>query len=352
MKVSQRGQVWWGRWSVNGKRFQISAGTSDEKLAREILSQKYAESFRETALGEKPRRTWVEAVERYLNEHTHLKSYSSYEVHAIWWSDVLRKAGLVYLDEITPDAVKAIRDAELARPKLRGGGKRSAGDVNRKIALLRAVINAAYREYRWVDGVAPLYRFATGEKARMRCLKPDEVMRLVRALPSGYADMAMLAVATGLRRRNILRMRWDQIDFTRRLVKVDGMLMKNGETLVLPLNQTALDCLTRVRNNGSDWVFPLNGGRPLNEVSSKIWSRALAKAGLRDLRWHDLRHTWASILRQSGVPIDVLKEMGGWKDARMVERYAHLDVSHLSQHASVMDSAFAGAVGRRLVSVA
>lgn len=342
MKYFQRGNIWWARWTVDGKPVRISSRTSDEKLGKRYLADEYAKSFKQERFSEKPRKTWKEAVERYLADRQHLRSISSYEDHKVWWDGEFKKRDIVYIDQITPDAVREIRNAEHNRPKLRGGGKRSAGDVNRKIALLRAVIRAAYKEYRWLDGEALLFRFIPGQTERMRRLQPDEVVRLAKALPEGYADLLYVAVATGLRRKNVLRMRWDQIDFGHRLLRVDGVMMKNGETLVIPLNQMAIDIVMRHRNNGSEWVFPLSNGKPLNEIASKIWRHALEKAGLKDLRWHDMRHTWASLLRENGVPMADLKELGGWKDARMVERYAHLSIGHLSKHATVIDGAFVG----------
>lgn len=55
--------------------------------------------------------------------------------------------------------------------------------------------------------------------------------------------------------------------------------------------------------------------------------------GIRDFRWHDLRHTWATWLRQNDVPTWVLQELGGWKSAEMVRRYAHMSVKHLQPYA-------------------
>jgi integrase len=59
-------------------------------------------------------------------------------------------------------------------------------------------------------------------------------------------------------------------------------------------------------------------------VNTKAWRNALKRAGVTDCRWHDLRHTWASWLIQNGTPLFDLQEMGGWKSAAMVRRYAHL----------------------------
>ncbi|MCV5791837.1 tyrosine-type recombinase/integrase, partial [Escherichia coli] len=66
----------------------------------------------------------------------------------------------------------------------------------------------------------------------------------------------------------------------------------------------------------------------------------LKKAGIEDFRFHDLRHTWASWLIQSGVPLSVLQEMGGWESIEMVRRYAHLAPNHLTEHARKIDAIF------------
>ncbi|MDO2365702.1 site-specific integrase, partial [Escherichia coli] len=70
------------------------------------------------------------------------------------------------------------------------------------------------------------------------------------------------------------------------------------------------------------------------------WLSACRRAGIEDFRFHDLRHTWASWLIQSGVPLSVLQEMGGWESIEMVRRYAHLAPNHLTEHARKIDDIF------------
>lgn len=72
----------------------------------------------------------------------------------------------------------------------------------------------------------------------------------------------------------------------------------------------------------------------------RAWNAACRRAGIEDFRFHDLRHTWASWLIQSGVPLSVLQEMGGWESIEMVRRYAHLAPNHLTEHAKQIDSIF------------
>jgi len=344
MKMFNRkgSKVWWGRWSANGRQFRISSHTEDEKLAKEYLAAEYAKSFKEVRLGEQTRRTWADATKRYLDEHKTLRTLKQYEKYSEWWTGEFKKAKLSYLDEITPDAVKIIRDTEMLRPKQRGKGQRSPADVNRKLAYLGAVMNAVYSEYRWfgANATAPLYKHLPGEVERMRWLKPSEFNKLTEKLPQVYGKMSQLAVATGLRRSNVMKMQWSDVDFGSRTVTIPGMRMKNGEIHSIPLNELAVQLLRSQWGQSETWVFVMEDGSPPKEIPSKVWKRALKDAGLKNVRWHDLRHTWASLARQNGAPLEAIQELGGWKDARMVMRYSHLSVDHLRDHAKVLDRAF------------
>ena len=80
--------------------------------------------------------------------------------------------------------------------------------------------------------------------------------------------------------------------------------------------------------------------RKMRVDDNRAWNSACKRAGIEDFRFHDLRHTWASWLIQSGVPLSVLQEMGGWESIEMVRRYAHLAPNHLTEHARQIDSIF------------
>jgi len=335
----KRGDVWNASWYVDGKRFRYSSKTSDKNEAREFFANLYAKSLDVRGMDSKVRRTWIEAATRYIEEHQHLKSIDTYEHQFAWWSQAFHAERIVYLDQISPDVVKDIRDKELQRPLSRCKDKRrSPGDVNNKLSFLRAVVNAACREYRWID-VAPLYRFLPHNGERRRWLTPTELNRLLQALPEPYSSMAEFSVATGLRQANVLGLRWGDIDLQNRTATFKDKVMKNGEPFSIPLNQTALTVLRRWLGKHEELVFQRSDGKEAKGVPSKTWSTAIAKAGIDNFHWHDLRHTWASLLRQSGkVDLSLLQELGGWKSAKMVQRYAHLSVEHLSSSADILDS--------------
>lgn len=331
MSIYLRNKTWWYTITVKGKTHRGSCKTEDEQQALEYHDRIRAEVWRGRVVKDLQKRTVAEAIDRFLKERGNKRSYKDDERYGQWWKDQLSSAQVRLLEEVTPDVVKDIRDEELARV--------APATVNRKLAFLRSVINAAHREWMWLEQ-APKFRLVPGEVVRRRFLEPEEVTRLVEALPRPYADMALFSVATGLRQGNVLGLRWQHVDLARRRVTLPDEVMKNGLPFSCPLNETAVSVLRTWLGRHEEYVF--SAGR-IQDVPSRMWAKALGRAGLVDVRWHDLRHTWASLMRQAGVGLDDLQELGGWESRAMVQRYAHLDVDHLSPKAAALD----GVLGKK-----
>lgn len=124
---------------------------------------------------------------------------------------------------------------------------------------------------------------------------------------------------------------------------------KNQRSLSIPLNDDAIAILRQQQGKHGVYMFTYKGGR-LKNANTKAWRKALDRAGIYqysdgekyptqedylfdDFRWHDLRHSWASMHTQNGTPLHVLQEMGGWSSPLMVQRYAHLANEHLQPYA-------------------
>jgi integrase len=234
------------------------------------------------------------------------------------------------LSEITSELVQDI--VERHKPDAAPATK------NRYYALVRAVMRRAHMRWQWIDaGQVPFIpQYDESKYARKRFLEPDELKRLLDELPEHLRDITMLAVATGLRMSNVVGMQWKWVRLDQRTVTIPGSLMKNGEDLVIPLNDLAVAVIERQAGRNPEHVFVYRG-RPVKAASNSAWYKALKRAGLEDVRFHDVRRTWASYMIQNGATDRELQELGAWKSAKMVARYAQLRVKHLAPAAGIID---------------
>lgn len=335
MSIYRRGNVWWYAFTIKGKEYRGSCKTTDEKQAQELHDRLRSEAWRGRMMGDKPRRKIAEAIDRYLKDNAKKKSIRDDERSAQWWKGEFESAGVTWLDDLTAEIIRDIRDDELGRPGRRGPIKPAT--VDRKLAFLRSVVRAAAHKWEWVSH-PPYVELYNDEEMRERYLEPHEIQRLVEALPSPYDDMALFAVSTGLRQGNVFGLKWGEVNLVGKMARFPGMVMKNGKAFSIALNETAVSVVRRWIGRHQEHVFCKDDGTPVRELPSKMWAAVLKEAGLEDVRWHDLRHTWASLLRQAGISLADLQEMGGWQSASMVKRYAHINVDHLRPMAAVMDN--------------
>lgn len=197
--------------------------------------------------------------------------------------------------------------------------------VNHYLSTVVAVLHSA-KDYGDILSVPRVRKLRAGR--REVNLRPADAARLFEVLPDYMRPMARFALATGLRRGNVCRLRWDQVSLDEAEVHIAGDEMKNRDPLCVPLSPVALEVLREQQGQHPVWVFSWRGA-PLRVKLAPTWRRALGAAGLEGLHWHDLRHAWASHHARRGTPQQALQALGGWKTAAMVARYAHLQVEDL-----------------------
>ncbi len=319
-------RYWWISCTLsNGKRIRQSAGTEDRNEAEALLAKLTLEAYREQHFGIKPQRSWQEAVVRFLEVKSHLKDVKQYRGQCrrlhLYLGDMM-------LDQISGDVVWQVIQKELKR------GMKIA-TVNRHLAVMRAILRMARDEWQWVDTM-PKIRLLPGEVERDRWLTRVEADHLLSFCPPHLEALARYAMATGCRAREITGLEWNRVDLDRHTAWLNNT--KNGTPRGVPLNHDALQVLKEQVGKHEQFCFTYRG-KPIRwEVSNTAWKNAVAKAGLGDLRFHDLRHTWASWHRQMGTSCDELKELGGWKSRSMVDRYAKFATEHLAVAASRIES--------------
>jgi len=203
--------------------------------------------------------------------------------------------------------------------------------VNRRIALLRAILRRAHYDWEWTERL-PKFRFLKEPKGRVRFLTFEEAKRLLAALPPHLKAMAAFSLCTGLRQGNVKNLRWAKVDLQRGCAWIEASEAKGGRAIPVALTADAVNILQLQEGGNPEFVFHYKGKR-ITQVGTKAWRAALIRAGIEDFHWHDLRHTWASWHVQHGTPLYALQEMGAWSDVEMVRRYAHLTPGHLAAYA-------------------
>jgi integrase len=252
MSLSKRGKTWWiGFTTPSGERIRRSAETEDKLQAQELHDKLKAESWRVAKLGDKPKRTWDEAAYKWLMESQLKKSHRE-DVSKISWLQQFFRGR--YLSDLTRDVIAKVGELKLKET--------SPATANRLLALIRSILRKAALDWEWIDKppVIKLYREA---KRRVRYLTPLQANMLLQELPEHLADMVKFSLATGLRRGNVTKLEWSQVDIARRVAWIHGDQAKAGKPIHVTLNATAIEMLTKQIGKSAQWFLHTRASRSL-----------------------------------------------------------------------------------------
>lgn len=320
--------------SINGKRFRKSTKTGDEKLAKRLHAEIEARLYKGAAFGDKPDYFWIEAVDKYIVDSASNKSLERNLCYLTWinayWKDLK-------LCEISRERIEKLIDLKKHK---------SPATRNRILQLIRAILHKARDEWEYIEKVPKitLYKEPPG---RTRWLSRKDADLLVSYfLNKGLehlADGVEFSLQTGLRESNVATLLWSEVDLQNRVIAIPPEKVKTEVPLVIPLSDIAIEILERNKGKHPTRVFTYNG-KPVTRFNTKAWRIALTELGIKDFRFHDLRHTWASWHVQHGTPLHVLQKLGGWSNLKTVMRYAHLTVKDLAVAVNSLEQAFNGRV--------
>jgi integrase len=271
------------------------------------------------------------------------------------------------LDEITPwKAERWIMDRKKAGI--------AGSTINRDVGMLKSALSKAVE---W--GLLPIHPLIalkaqrTDQTGKVRYLSEEEEVRLMAALTAretrrsgaresgnawrlqrgrtpmkpiepeqGYTDhllpMVLISLNTGLRQGELFSLTWENMDLAHRRLTVQGSRAKSGQTRHIPLNRTAFEALSRLkeRSGAESVVFVGRGGERFNNVK-RSWQRVLQEARITHFRWHDMRHHFASRLVQRGTDLNTVRVLLGHKDIKMTLRYAHLSPQVMADAVARLD---------------
>jgi len=321
-------------WQIRVRGVRQSAGTDDYDAAKALEQRLNAQAWAEERMGIKPPRTWQECVARWARERSGKRSWDTDAIRLRWLHAHFGDVADVRL--ITRDSLHAILVRH--RPINEASAAPANSTANRIVALVQAILNAACREWDWLER-SPKLRTYPEPEGRQEWLTPAQWRSLEAELPEHLRRPATFALATGLRLEKVFGLRWSEVDLERQALTVAGTRNKLGVTI--PLNATAMGVLTEIRSSAAvhiDRVFTWRG-RPLQHYGL-AWDRAKGRAGV-DITWHGLRHTWASWMAQAGVPEEIRQRLGGWARRVTSDRYTHLDIDWLRPFAARVDATIA-----------
>lgn len=219
-------------------------------------------------------------------------------------------------------------------------GKVCKSSVRKELISLRHLFRLACAEWKLLPRFADPCLDVTAPKVRderTQHLDPEQFRRLLAASPEKMRPIFALLTATGMRRSELVECRWKYVDGNRILLPTS----KNDEPKEVHLNTFAQTVLASIpEGEPEDRLFP--GLTP--EAVSMAFHRVCGVLGFTDIRLHDLRHTFATWLRQNGIELDVIASQPGHRDLRMTKRYARIASDQVRQAVNGLDSMLGGAV--------
>ena len=332
MGVYLRGKSWWIEYRYKGKRYWEAIGP-DKDLAVDVLSQRRIEIRENRFFPDK--RTPADPIpfHKFAKEYiqwakTNKKASTCVRELCIMRSFDLEFAGK-HIHEIS------VLDLEKWKSK-RKEARMKPATVNRELALLKHLFAMAVRWHKIGENPAREVKRLKGETKRVRFLMPDEVRILLSNCKNWLRPILTLAVHTGMRKGELLGLKWRQVNFEQGIITV--LDSKNHERRDIPMDETVRSTLKGL-DAGDDLVFHNRNGKPIDGAFLyNAFYEALDKSKITDFRFHDLRHTFASnLVMQEGVELNDVRELLGHQKTEMTLRYAHLSPRHKTRIVGLLD---------------
>lgn len=320
-------RAWWLSWTDEvGKRHCKKARSEDWELARRELEE-IRKGVREIKSGTVvSRMTFKEAGQKYLEyQKPRLRSMEEWGRQ----ESILRThLGPFFAGPLLEVSRERINRYVASR-------KASPGTIQKEVMALRRLLNIAVREWRAIPfnpclgvGLPP------SPPARVRYLNPPEIEALLSHCSPKIRPVVSLALWTGMRKGEILGLRWMDVDLLNQRIVLPQS--KSGKTRIVLLNESAMDVFRSMHLSlnaePESNVFRLTSDEVFHNFIS-----ACQKARIQNFRFHDLRHTCASLMRQRGVQLDAIARQLGHADLRMAQKYAHIEEVQVREAVETLD---------------
>jgi excisionase family DNA binding protein len=310
------------RWHIyyraDGKRIRKAVkGAMSRADALKVLQVEAADAFRGLHGFQKPKKIVKvgELADLYLANSKQKRSHRDDESR-------IRVNLKPFFGQMNVKNVTALNVEEYRNRRLEAGVTKST--TNRELALLKVMFSKGID---WGlcerNPVKKVKLFSESENIKERILMPEEESRLLAASPAHLRPILVIALHAGMRRGEILKLNWANVDLLRRQILVTGT--KSGKNRIVPINSELLPVLEGLKqtSGGCGYVFSNpRSGRPLQDIKRAFYT-ACSAAGIRGFRFHDCRHTFGTRLVHRGVDLITVKDLLGHSTVKVTERYTH-----------------------------
>ncbi len=305
------------------KRKRVRLGFIPLTQAKQVLSQHTREIVAGKFLAEeKPEVTFNEAADLFLAYSEARRK--SHENDIFMVKRLKDYFGNRPLGTLTPDIVEGYLTQRRKAGNIAFSGKPLSNcTLNRDLGVLKCIMNRAV--FNGLLEKNPIQKVrAYREESRDRTLTQEEYQSLLGYCSPRMTSIIQLAYWTGMRRGEILGLRWEQVDFQNKVVNLEAADTKTQEKREVPLTEGLLELLKWTpRTLGSPFVFTYKGQR-IKNIKTAFW-KAVRKAKIKNFRFHDLRHCAVTNLRKAGVNDSVIMSISGHKTYAMFKRYNRID---------------------------
>lgn len=330
-------------YRIKGRERRITLGQYPTWTV--LAARKQAEQLRreidvgidplEERIAERSAPTLRDLFNRYADEHLPTKARrSAADDRSMWIKDILPALGNKKVADLsTQDCDELHRVVSSDRPTR----------ANRVIEVLRKALNLAIR-WGWIERNQASGGRRNPEAKRTRYLTRVETGRLIEALKvhpeRTSADALLFMLFTGCRKGEALNAKWDQFNLDSRTWTKPSAVTKQRREHRVPYSTTVAEILDRRRVVASGtYIFPGSLDAPLQEVR-RTWKSVCENAGISEVRIHDLRHTFASLVASAGQSLLIVGELLGHSTAQTTKRYAHLYDDALREATERVSEAF------------
>ena len=326
--LCKRGGIWHIDKVFRGRRICESTGTSNLKEAETYLARRIEETRQASVYGIRPTRIFKLAATRYLKEHQHKRSIATDAKSLV---QVMSFIGNLSLESVHMGTLQPFIEATRRR------GLKSKS-INLVLGIVRRVLNLAASDWRdehnltWLHTAPKIKILPVTDAREPYPLIWDEQAKLFQELPNHLARMALFKVNTGCRDGEVCGLRWEwevpvpELDTSVFIIPKEWT--KNTRERLVVLNQVAKSIVEEVRGGHPQFVFTYKG-HAIQTMNNTAWQKARERAGVQQVRVHDLKHTFGRRLRAAGVSFEDRQDLLGHKSGRITTHYSKAEIQSL-----------------------